>query len=1303
MGKIKFGGRRFLPSQREKAQKKRVEKSLLRSPSRHRRSGGSIQIYVNIVLPPKALNRHGFPKKEFPTNRIRTAKYTLLSFLPKNLFEQFRRVANMYFLFMAILQFLPYVGVSSPFFAIMPLTTVITITAIKDGVEDYKRYRMDLKYNGSKTRILKNWINTNHPLHQPSFWQRIWNRTSDILTAPLYKYKLFGYINEETRVKGKDDPVVFQESNCSVAEFQEAVWQDIRVGDIVYLRNNETCPVDLVILSSGEPEGECFIETKELDGETNLKTRLAIDETLHLQTPAEFADAKFYIDSDVPTSNLYAYQATMHIYQNDDSDKSSQHLSPRKKPSSVPINISNTLLRGHVIRNTSFVIGVAVFTGGDTKILLNSGNTPSKRSKIEKTMNRQVIVNFAILLVLCLICAIASGFIQAGNQNSFDDGGTSSPFLLGFLTFWSSLIIFQNIIPISLYVSVEFVKTWQAYFIFNDKNMYNEATQTTCVPKSWNLSDDLGQIEYVFSDKTGTLTRNIMEFSKCTINGKMYGDSTGRETDAAKGARERQGSAPESARNEPFYRNQIFQQFLTEMRNIYDSKYACLDLEKLAFIDPQVFKDLRQLKEEHILVPDEREQAESIRDFFSLLAVCHTVVIEKPDEVLPNQPLFAYRAESPDESALVSAARDLGFSFLGRSKNLMTIDILGEEMEFELLHILEFNSTRKRMSVIVRRPAPWNDLVLLTKGADNIIFERLADGQSNLVNSTAQHIDSFSNDGLRTLCLAYRPLTEEFYQQWAKQLQEASTSLDNRDGEVEKCYEKIEVELILIGATAIEDKLQENAPECILALRQAGIKIWVLTGDKMQTAINIGFACNLLTNDMQLWTIKGDSKESAKKEFYDVVASIRGDKEDHLSGTSYFESLPLPRRSLNLHRSNMVHAMVIEGSALKHLLEDTECRTQLLEITPLCRSVICCRVSPLQKAQIVHMVKKGRKAVCLAIGDGANDVSMIQAADVGVAIAGEEGLQAAMAADYNFSQFKYLENLLLVHGLWSYLRIAEMVLNFFYKNVVFVLVILWYQFFCGFSANTFFDFMYLQLYNLVFTLMPVIAIGTCDRAVSYQNAMRFPNLYMLGIRQSRYGMRRFWVYILEAIYQSLVCFYTFYFIFLNNISQSGADSDLYDFSTSVSVTVITIATVTVGMNSYSWNWIMFASVAGSIIAVHIYAFAYSFLSSAESYGSGLYVYGSASFWCAYFAAVLIAIFPRYVILFIKQVWFYEDIDIVREMEKYGEGVLLPPPEERTGLMKLRPFSESGSSTRNSSFGDEDYLELNPLQLETGIK
>ncbi|RKP13906.1 hypothetical protein BJ684DRAFT_2452, partial [Piptocephalis cylindrospora] len=170
-------------------------------------------------------------------------------------------------------------------------------------------------------------------------------------------------------------------------------------------------------------------------------------------------------------------------------------------------------------------------------------------------------------------------------------------------------------------------------------------------------------------------------------------------------------------------------------------------------------------------------------------------------------------------------------------------------------------------------------------------------------------------------------------------------------------------------------------------------------------------------------------------------------------------------------------------------------------------------------------IRRGHRSVCLSIGDGANDVSMLQEADVGVAITGEEGLQAAMASDYTIGQFRFLKPLLLVHGQWSYLRVAEMILNFFWKNVFYALTVFYYQIFCGFSANLFYDYTYVSLYNLVFTVAPVVILGCTDQAVSAEYALLYPGLYGIGIRQERYNMRRFWLYIVEAVIDAALCFF----------------------------------------------------------------------------------------------------------------------------------------------------------------------------------
>jgi phospholipid-translocating ATPase len=367
------------------------------------------------------------------------------------------------------------------------------------------------------------------------------------------------------------------------------------------------------------------------------------------------------------------------------------------------------------------------------------------------------------------------------------------------------------------------------------------------------------------------------------------------------------------------------------------------------------------------------------------------------------------------------------------------------------------------MSVILRRPAPWNDIVLYCKGADNVISERLdKDGQdSDIVEKTFHDVNAFSENGLRTLLLSYRVLNKEEYENWKKEIDEASTASEKRAEKIADAQEKIEVNLKLLGATGIEDKLQEGVPQCIEDLRKAGIKIWVLTGDKLETAINIGYASNLLDGDMRLWTVRGgEDSEKVLQCLVDI--------------SNQLDKIEADQDNDSLLQEN---ALIIEGSALIYIFETAESKEKLLDIAIRCKSVVCCRVSPLQKALVVQLVRKYHNVVTLAVGDGANDVSMIQVANVGVGIAGQEGVQAAMAADYAIAQFRFLHKLLLVQGHWSYSRISEMILTFFYKNVFWVFPSLWFQIYSGWSGNIFYDYSFLQLYNVVFTVAPVVILG----------------------------------------------------------------------------------------------------------------------------------------------------------------------------------------------------------------------------------
>jgi phospholipid-translocating ATPase len=473
--------------------------------------------------------------------------------------------------------------------------------------------------------------------------------------------------------------------------------------------------------------------------------------------------------------------------------------------------------------------------------------------------------------------------------------------------------------------------------------------------------------------------------------------------------------------------------------------------------------------------------------FFSTLALCHTAIAERPngddidDKKAANT--IEYKAQSPDEAALVATARDLGFTFLGREADLLSVNIMGEIKAFDLLNVLEFNSTRKRMSVIIRPKDGSNRIVLLCKGADSVIFERLSTGfgdqhdlatkQQQLRDDTEAHLEKFATEGLRTLCLAYRFIAAEDYEEWNKTFLKASSSIYGREEKLDQVCEEIESNLLLMGGTAIEDRLQDGVPETIAMLAQSGIKLWVLTGDKTETAINIGYACNLITTDMELLIVKAITREDTVKQMEDALALIAKEAEMDKEGVGYdgdtsgdYElqqsaGCETRRRSFARHEEQQQHpatngqhqttfrrrALVIDGVTLKYALEPSN-KHFLLRLGMECASVICCRVSPKQKAQVVALVKRGLDVMTLAIGDGANDVSMIQEANVGVGISGVEGRQAVMSSDYAIAQFRFLQKLLLVHGRWSYLRTAEMIMGFFFKNIVWTFVLFWYQIFC---------------------------------------------------------------------------------------------------------------------------------------------------------------------------------------------------------------------------------------------------------------
>ncbi|XP_044580312.1 phospholipid-transporting ATPase IF-like isoform X1 [Cotesia glomerata] len=1037
----------------------------------------------------------------FQNNQIKSSKYTAWNFLPKNLFEQFRRIANFYFLLSTIIA-MSNESLASSITTLLPLVFVIFVTACKQGYEDFLRHQSDYRVNGTSVTVIRN--------------------------------------------------KCMQVIRC----------EQIVVGDLVKVSRDQDLPCDIILLYSSELNGSCYVTTSNLDGESNLKTLQVPKVTLN-KSIEEIVSMECLVTCQHPQSNLYEFHGKIEV-----------KFSETNLTSGF-ISIDNVLLRGSRLRDTEFIIGAAVYSGSDTKLSKNSKQTPNKFSTVEKSINLYLVFFIFILILEITISTVLKQLSDYDHQgHHYLSNNSTNSFFKVVRDFLSFTILYNYIVPISLYVTVELQKFLGSLFFHWDLEMYDERNNQPAVVNTSDLNEDLGQIEYLLTDKTGTLTENLMVFRRCSINGTMYieKDCNGKIYELPLNGNEHEAT-----------------KVVTWPPEIWHFMIA-LSLCHSVHVAPPMIMDG--------VVARRTAFRESFR---------HKTIRRVNSSLLMDPSLPEYQAASADEKALVEASARCGVVLTKYEGDLLEIKAGDQYLSFTCLEILEFTSERKRMSVIVQDSA--NELLLYSKGADSEMFPLMHEGK---IHETKQHVADFSQRGLRTLVVGCKKLSVQEYDKFIRLAEQARQIIGpERSKQVEKVYLSVERGMTLLGATGIEDSLQEGVEETLESLRAANIKVWVLTGDKAETAENIAFSCGHFKSGTEVLRLMGQSTVQIC----------------FITLTSY-------ERRMKLEPYKQ-YGLIMDGVSMA--IAYNHCPELLRIVGMSCDAVVCCRMSPLQKSEIVQLIKNSKRhPLTAAIGDGGNDVSMIQEAHVGIGIMGKEGRQASMNADFALAKFMYLKRALLIHGHWYYVRLSILTQYFFYKNVVFITPQVFFGLSNGFSSQALYDSVFLMGFNIVFTSMPVLAFGLLAQDYSASKLINYPQYYTLNKKNRLLSINQIIIWMLLALWHtSVIYFGTYTYFNINPIILSNPTmADFACFNTCIFHLVTLVTNLELLFRNLYWTFPFLMSVIISELLFFIIATAYSSINiqfNSQMFGVFVELMSSPTFWLLTILIIPICLIPDFLI------------------------------------------------------------------------
>ncbi|KAG5934320.1 hypothetical protein E4U53_000715, partial [Claviceps sorghi] len=1176
--------------------------------------------------------RRGRP---YVSNRVRTSRYTLWDFIPKQLFFQFTRVGNFYFLCVGVPQMIPGLSTTGSFTTILPLLFFILLTIAKEGYDDFRRHRLDKVENANFATVLGRVDHYTGKIRPPTLWQRL---------NPFH-------------VKTTAQPRIAPQDEFHGIRWVPILWSNIKVGDVVRLSRDEAIPADLVLLHSHGENGLAYIDTMALDGETNLKTKQVCHALRDCDSIRGIAHCKADFVVEDPNPDLFNFDGRVTV-----------------DGKAVPLTLNEVIYRGSIMRNTAAAYGLVINTGEDCKIRMNSNRHPrAKKPALEKMVN-VVVVTLATYVVI-LSVGLSMGYVkwkQDYETRAWYLDQATVPFHQIIIAF---IIMFNNVVPLALYITLEIVKIGQLLLLNSDIDMYHAESDTPARCNTNTILENLGQVGYVFADKTGTLTENMMKFRKLSVAGTVWLHDRDLEPEKEEAATCSPASPAEGLtagiprKSSVRHKSDAISPVIREEEGSDESEPQGWSRSRPSDGGRRTSSQWRSTGRPDHVQPDVTTSdlvayitlrphsafSRKARQYLLAVALCHTCLPEIKDGKLD------FQASSPDELALVRAAQELGYQVVQRTAQSITLLVpppgssVAETMTFDILDIIEFSSSRKRMSIVVRYPD--GRVSIICKGADSAILPRLKlaslamqkaaevrksadlehelhrrslqhdcrnsfggrpslsvrrtavggnrdqsiEGQrqpvvvvrrrsfeinkplrvsgdvprggspaprgvsfdvsrarashlspaghhppvpapshlgfledltmydeSEVFTKCFKHLDDFATEGLRTLLYAQRFIPEQEYRTWKRGYDDASTSLVHRQERIEAAGEKIEQLLDLVGATAIEDRLQRGVPETIDRLRRANIKIWMLTGDKRETAINIAHSARICRPGSDLYIL-----DVAKKEPLDVQL------------TALAEEL----------QTGSVHSVVvIDGQTLAKVEQSEALSKHFFAVTLRVDSVICCRASPAQKALLVRAVRsslgrvkfKGHQhqGLTLAIGDGANDLAMIQASHVGVGISGQEGLQAARVADYAIAQFRYLQRLLLVHGRWNYVRTAKFILYTFWKEMFFYLPAAQYQRCNGYTGTSLYQSTSLTVFNTLFTSLCTICLGVWEQDLGAETLLAAPELYVYGQRNMGLNVGKFVRWMLLGAVEGIVAWYGVWAAY-GWISPAARDEGLY--------------------------------------------------------------------------------------------------------------------------------------------------------------